>query len=383
MTTSTTPRHRRGLLDTVLAVCLVYGVYAKTPLGAVAETAVRVARGQSNHPSWLSTFRGRETQVSTTAVAHLSTPAVTADAPLPKEVLAAALEHRVDAEALAAFISVSGGCGSQGCTVKAPAALARYVPGASGDVSMAVLAQGLAAASAAVAAGPAPRGTDLPLERAVESLFIGHDQVQRAVDLAVASQRNAPDDVESHAEYLPPSTRRGALQAALPVLYALRLRTLAWPAEPSWRISSPFGERIHPVTGERKHHNGTDIAVPTGTPLRASYRGKVKRESEDSISGQYIVLALGLGIEVTYCHLSVADVHDGEWVARAQRVALSGATGRITGPHLHYILRLHGQAVDAEKFGESPTARGELAPTPGLPVVPSPSPALPTTGAAP
>jgi murein DD-endopeptidase len=287
MTVAQPPRRRRGLLDALLAASLVYGVYAKTPLGAVAETAVRVARGQTNHPSWLSTFRGRETQVATTAVAHLNQPVAAADAPLPREVLAAAIEHRVDAEALAAFISVSGGCGSQGCQVKAPAALAQYVPGASGEVSVATLAKGLAAAYKAVTASAAS-STDVPIERAVESLFIGHEQVQRAVGLAVASKRDAPDDVESHAEYLPPTLRRGALQSALPVLYALRLRTLAWPAEPSWRISSPFGERIHPVTGERKHHNGTDIAVPghaTARLLSGQGQTREPRQHQRPVSG--------------------------------------------------------------------------------------------------
>jgi murein DD-endopeptidase len=364
------PRQRRGLLDVLLALSLLYGVYAKTPLGAVGETLINVARGQKDHPSWLASFGGRETSVAGRPTTSSTTPQHT-QAPMPTELANSAAKHKVDADMLAALIGERGGCFSAGCSLRAPDALRTYAPDApvdsGGNVPLDQVAMAMAKAQVAVGGGP------LAAERALEALFIGDAAVTRAVSLARSSGSALAEDVDAHADYLTPSVRRGALQGALPVLYAHRLRTLAWPAEGTWRISSPFGERIHPVTGERKHHNGTDVAVPVGTPLVASHHGTVKRSSEDSISGTYLVLSLGLGIEVTYCHLSQAEVRSGEAVGRAQRIALSGATGRITGPHLHYILRLHGDAVDAEQYGESPTRNAD-APMPLAPAGGTPSP---------
>ena len=108
------------------------------------------------------------------------------------------------------------------------------------------------------------------------------------------------------------------------------------------------------MLGTKKFHNGTDLAVPTGTPLRAVQRGVVSRARRDSTCGNYVKINYGFGIESTYCHMSEIGIAQDTRVSREQNVGKSGATGRVTGPHLHYILRVNGDPVDAEMYGASP-----------------------------
>jgi murein DD-endopeptidase MepM/ murein hydrolase activator NlpD len=344
---------RRGLLDALLMVVLVYSVYAKTPLGAIVETAVNVARGQKARPSWLATFKGRETavQVSDDAVAD----ATAAAGALPAPIVAAALAHKVDAEALASLFSVHGTCAAAACDMEAPPRTSAVLGALAGKTR-------ITADEAARALAAGQKDLEGDVELAIEALWVGPIPVKLAVEQARRSTIEDPLDVESHADFLSPSARRGPLQGALAALAVYRLRTLSWPADARFRVTSGFGDRIHPVTGMRAFHNGTDIGTPTGTPLYSAHKGTVKRASRDSISGNYVILDHGLGLQTTYCHLSDAGVHEGARVKRRDVVGLSGATGRVTGPHLHYILRVREQVVDAEKFGESPTRRRGLEP---------------------
>lgn len=367
------PRRRRGLLDFLLVVALGYGVYARTPIGAVVETAIRVARGQKDHPSWLQTFRGRDATTTSTE----RTSQALADwgdmgrRGVPARLQMAATTHGVDTDTLAALLTARGRCDDTVCAAQAPDRLAMFVPGAVGEVDVDVLAQGLKAAKAALA-------TDDDALM-VEALFLGTPSLKLALAQAERTGLEFVSDVEVHAAFLSPGARRGPLQGALAVLLVHRLRTLAWPAERSFRVTSPFGERIHPVTGKTSFHNGTDIGVPTGTPLRAAHHGVVKRQSIDSVSGTYLIIDHGLGIQTTYCHLSAARVGQGEHIRRRQEIADSGSTGRVTGPHLHYIVRVADKAVDPERYGEGPAADGTLTTPPvATPSPSSPAPSLPS-----
>jgi len=358
-----TVRRRRGLLDFVLLIGLAWGVYAATPIGAVVETAIRVSRGQKDHPSWFATFRGRDTAAaSSTGTVATAAMGQLARGSLPPALIKAAADHDVDADALAALVAVRGACDFSACGADAPDRLAMFVPGAVGRVDVDVLAAGLQAAKAAL--------TTRNDELALEALFLGAPSLTLAVEQARRSALDAADDVEVHAPFLSPGQRRGPLQGALAVLLVHRLRTLAWPAD-GFRISSPYGERVHPVTGKVSLHNGTDIATPTGTPLKAAHNGTVKRASVDSISGNYVVLDHGLGVQTTYCHLSEVDSVEKHRVAREGVIGLSGSTGRVTGPHLHYILRVNATAVDAEQYGHAPGNIGALT-APSLPPPPPP-----------
>ncbi|MBM4281026.1 MAG: M23 family metallopeptidase [Deltaproteobacteria bacterium] len=355
-TTRTSPRALRprgGLLDALLMGALVWGVYAATPLGALAETAVRVARGQKDHPSWFATFRGRELAATGGPGGVGDVATSLAGATQTATLAAAAAAHRIDEEALAALIAVRGSCDDEGrCTALAPDRLAALVPGKAGVVDVDALAAGLAAAGKALS-------TTSP-EPAIEALFVGVPALQQALTAARRSALPVPDDVEVHAPFLSPGTRRGALQGALAVLHVWRLRALAWPGE-GFPVTSSYGERIHPVTGERRFHNGTDIGMPVGTTLRAVHDATVARVGDDRTSGTYVVLDHGLGVQTSWCHLDGVDARPRARLRRLDPFARSGATGRVTGPHLHYVLRVNGQAVDAERLGARALTRAAAA----------------------
>lgn len=124
------------------------------------------------------------------------------------------------------------------------------------------------------------------------------------------------------------------------------LAALGWPVERSWRISSGFGPRIHPIVGGLSQHRGVDIAMPVGTEVRAPASGVVTRVLQGRINGHWFELDHGDGVRTQYCHLSLVEVKRGQRVKAGERVALSGDTGRVTGPHLHYQVKVSGGFVD-------------------------------------
>lgn len=122
---------------------------------------------------------------------------------------------------------------------------------------------------------------------------------------------------------------------------------LRWPTRKQYRISSPFNaNRLHPITGRRSPHNGVDLATPIGTELLATGDGVVTRVTSHKYAGKYIVIDYTGPYGSRYLHLSKALVKQGQRVKRGQAVALSGNTGRSTGPHLHYELHINGKPVN-------------------------------------
>lgn len=119
-----------------------------------------------------------------------------------------------------------------------------------------------------------------------------------------------------------------------------------WPVSPRWPLTSAFGDRDHPTLGGRRFHAGVDIGVPTGTGIRAVAPGTVRCACEDRVSGRHVVLDHGDALASVYCHASTLLVEDGEEVEQGQLVALSGSTGRSTGPHLHFGLRVGATWLD-------------------------------------
>src|SRR5690606_1638468 len=112
------------------------------------------------------------------------------------------------------------------------------------------------------------------------------------------------------------------------------------------RISSPFGERMHPILKEKRFHSGLDIAVPSGTDVLAADRGKVLISGWNAGYGYFIAIDHGNGISTAYAHNSRLLVKEGELVAQGQVIAKSGSTGLSTGPHLHFEVRKDGTPVD-------------------------------------
>lgn len=111
-------------------------------------------------------------------------------------------------------------------------------------------------------------------------------------------------------------------------------------------LSSSYGMRTHPVLGGRRAHKGVDLAGPVGTPIRATADGVVGMAQWFSSYGLYIALEHGGEIQTRYGHLSRLNVAAGQRVRKGDVIGFLGSTGRSTGPHLHYEVRVKGEAVN-------------------------------------
>ncbi len=115
-------------------------------------------------------------------------------------------------------------------------------------------------------------------------------------------------------------------------------------------VSSNYGYRAHPVLGGRRHHSGIDIAAPTGTPVYATADGMVERAEYSGSYGNVIYLDHGSDLQTRYAHLSGLNVRDGQRVKKGDLIGFVGSTGRSTGPHLHYEVRVDGVAVNPNPY---------------------------------
>jgi len=112
------------------------------------------------------------------------------------------------------------------------------------------------------------------------------------------------------------------------------------------RLTSGYGMRNHPVLGGRRAHSGVDLAAPTGTPVYATADGIVGRANWFSSYGLFIQIEHGANLQTRYAHLSKLAVADGQRVKKGDLIGYVGSTGRSTGPHLHYEVRVDGKAVN-------------------------------------
>ena len=112
------------------------------------------------------------------------------------------------------------------------------------------------------------------------------------------------------------------------------------------RLSSDYGMRSHPVLGGRRGHKGVDLAGPTGTPIHATADGIVSRADWFSSYGLYVSLEHGGSLQTRYGHMSRVNVAAGQRVRKGEIIGYVGSTGRSTGPHLHYEVRIAGAAVN-------------------------------------
>jgi len=119
-----------------------------------------------------------------------------------------------------------------------------------------------------------------------------------------------------------------------------------WPAPSYTRISSQFGYRVHPTLGTTLYHNGVDLASPSGSKILAAYDGVVVAADYTSVMGNYIMINHGDGLYTVYMHASALYVSKGDVVVKGEHIAAVGSTGRSTGPHLHFSVRLNGSYVD-------------------------------------
>lgn len=125
------------------------------------------------------------------------------------------------------------------------------------------------------------------------------------------------------------------------------------------RISSGFGSRRHPVLGYTKQHKGVDFAAPTGTPIMASGDGVVEKAGPWASYGNYIRIRHNSEFSTAYAHLSrfAKGIHPGKRVKQAQIIGYVGATGRTTGPHLHYELLRHNVQINPSSIKMLPAGK--------------------------
>jgi murein DD-endopeptidase MepM/ murein hydrolase activator NlpD len=121
-----------------------------------------------------------------------------------------------------------------------------------------------------------------------------------------------------------------------------------WPVE--GRVASSFGEREDPINGEGAFHSGIDIDAPYGTPVRATADGDIGTAAMASGYGREVVIDHGHNLMTVYGHLSAIAVFPGQHVTRGQVIGYVGQSGRATGPHLHYEVRVHGVPVNPHKY---------------------------------
>ncbi|MFZ7104931.1 MAG: murein hydrolase activator EnvC family protein [Peptococcaceae bacterium] len=125
--------------------------------------------------------------------------------------------------------------------------------------------------------------------------------------------------------------------------------TLQWPTPGYTRITSPFGSRIHPITRLRSFHTGIDIASPMGSKVISAAGGKIIFSGWQTAYGNMIVVDHG-GLTTMYGHLSARLVEVGNVVLQGQQIGKIGTTGWSTGPHLHFEVRVNGEAISPLQY---------------------------------
>lgn len=197
-------------------------------------------------------------------------------------------------------------------------------------------------------------------EATLEIHALGVELRERAIQRATSAGEPDPESYASYRRYLPAKAQKEGDRVVAGTIGAAKMLELAWPVQEDHRLTSPYGYRTHPVLGTRKLHNGVDLAVPEGTVIVAAQDATVSVAGEDDVNGKYIVLDHGYGVKTSYCHLSELEVEGGDEVERGSEIALSGNTGRSTGPHLHFVLRIGKQTVDPERFKPADTEVADL-----------------------
>ncbi len=125
----------------------------------------------------------------------------------------------------------------------------------------------------------------------------------------------------------------------------------SWGRPCTWRkLTSPYGYRTHPTTGQWKFHNGVDLANDQGTPIYAVRSGKVTVATYGSTYGYYVTINHGDGFSSLYAHMTRYVVSKGDTVQKGQLIGYMGSTGRSTGPHLHFSIFYNGSTVNPMNY---------------------------------
>ncbi len=163
-----------------------------------------------------------------------------------------------------------------------------------------------------------------------------------AIDMSKVSAQAAEDGDAQFTELFAKWENPGQPTAAIRPVVSVPSRM---PLENA-RMTSDYGDRTHPVLKRRMGHKGVDLAAPTGTPIYATADGFISKAERYSSYGNYVSIEHGARIQTRYAHMSRIAVADGTWVRKGDLIGYVGSTGRSTGPHLHYEVRIDGDAVN-------------------------------------
>lgn len=168
---------------------------------------------------------------------------------------------------------------------------------------------------------------------------------RKTVEVDLADAALAPSFRESIDQY--DFLRHASISKAyraFPKQWQINVRPSLWPLD--GRLMSPFGARSDPFSSEGAIHTGVDLSAQYGTPVRATADGLVAFASWGGQYGKLVIVDHGNGMQTYYAHLSQFDVITGQEMRRGDTVGRSGSSGRSTGPHLHYEVRMGGTPIN-------------------------------------
>lgn len=179
--------------------------------------------------------------------------------------------------------------------------------------------------------------------------------------LAVADQQELLDEVESQIEEFEgemaalakeESSIRAEIAAAAPPAEtpSISVSSSGWVRPVPGGVSSGFGMRVHPITGQNRMHNGWDMNAGQGEPIKAAKAGTVILSGVKGGYGNTVMVDHGGGFVTLYAHQSKLGVSVGQKVSAGQVIGYVGSTGQSTGPHLHFEIRINGTPVSPGKY---------------------------------
>jgi len=199
-----------------------------------------------------------------------------------------------------------------------------------------------------------------PLEQMFENAGMDTDRMIRQVQRGYNGEGGPLEPISLSTMGVSPSSNVERANRLLNQMDQLNLYRMAAegapfanPVKSAYRFTSGFGYRRDPKTGGRRMHNGTDFAAPHGTDIFATADGVVTFAGWNSGYGNYVEIQHEFGIETRYGHMSRIRVKKGQRVSRGQQIGDMGSTGRSTGTHLHYEVRVNGKPVNPMNYIEA------------------------------
>lgn len=167
------------------------------------------------------------------------------------------------------------------------------------------------------------------------------NQLRDSLELVLLSTSQTYAHIEEILQCVPVrSSYFDLLPCVLPVSVSLE----------SFRVSSPFGIRVHPIHKQLRFHGGVDVKAKTGMPVKATAKAFVSQVGFDPALGAFVRLQHAFGFETVYGHLKGYCVKPGQYIELNQEIGRVGQTGMTTGPHLHYVIKKNGSIIDPFQF---------------------------------